>query len=244
MYIATSMASRAAAVALATTLAWAAPAGAAAIVFDGTDTDIIPAVANFATTGALMSGMEVTLDFMDGSSETATWTTTGPAAGAAAGSGWSLSLDGDSFSETWQADFGDLVVLSMTLDGRPGLTLFDLAFGDDAGTPGSEAGADFASDLPDDAAIVATYSRQVAVNGVAPVGDLWSVLTVDFSGLFAGQPFGEFGFALDTDNDARRLTNIAAPASLALFGTALLCLAGLGWRRQRPAHDHGQGISA
>ena len=229
-----SMHRRAAAVALAVGLGWASPAVAAVIAFDATDTDIIPAVANFATTGANMSGMEVTLNFMDGGSETATWQTTGATSGAAVGTGWSLSLDGDSFVSSWAADFGDLIVLSMTLDGRPGLTLFDVTF-TDSGTPGSEAGRDFASDLAGDASIAATYSRQVALSGDAPVGDLWSILTVDFADLLTEQPFGEFTFVQDTDNDSRRVTDVSAPAGLALFGTALLGLAGLGRRRQRPA---------
>jgi hypothetical protein len=232
MYTITSLASRVAGAALLASLAWTSSANAAAIVLDPTDTDIIPAVATFATTGALMSGMEVTLDFMDGSSETATWQTTGAASGAAVGTGWSVSLDGDSFSNDWQANFGDLIVLSMTLDGGPGLTLFDLTFNNTTGTDGSEAGLDFATSLTNDAAVTATYSRQVALSGDAPVGDLWSVLTVDFRELLDEQPFGEFTFVQDTDNDARRVIDTPEPANLALFGLALIGVAGMVRRRR------------
>ena len=103
-----------------------APAEGATIVVDNANPQNIPGLTGFFTTGAMMDGMSVTAYFDDGSSETESWGTTGLVSGGVNGTGWSLSLTGDSFLSSWSFvndDAGTLVRL--VLDGSSGLTVFD-----------------------------------------------------------------------------------------------------------------------
>jgi hypothetical protein len=214
-------------------LAFSVPlASGAVIVTDPTITDVVPGIATFQTHGDDMTGMTVTMNFATGS-ETAVWGALGPDAGGAFGvfgTGWSIQLIGDTFTADWNVALGtDLLLLSMEFDGRPGLTVFDKTE-PSFGTPGSAQGRDFVSSLADDALVVATYSRQVAVGLDDPVGDLWHVLFVDFAALDGVR--GQFTFLQDTDNDIRR-QQVPEPGTLGLFGLGVAAL-GLALRRRRP----------
>ena len=209
----------------------AAPAQAVVVyVEDNTTPDSIAGVADFFTTGALMSGMAVTASFSNGLTETIAWVTTGAGAGSATGIGWSLAESGDTFVSAWTFTFLDdgLGMLeSLSLDGTPGLTLFD-RIEPSFGTEGSAQGSDFIFSGPPEFDVTVTYARPIGIGGDLPVGDLFHVMTIDF-GEF-GPRTGSFSFLQDTDNDAAR--QVPEPALLGLFG---LALAAFGANRLRRA---------
>ncbi len=89
----------------------------------GGNVSSIPGLTGFATTGAMMDGLAVTATFEEGV-ETVYWADTGATSGGVTGvlgTGWSLSLDGDTFSASWVFDQNPggrpLSLLSLLLDG-------------------------------------------------------------------------------------------------------------------------------
>ena len=200
-------------------------ASAAVIVTDVTTTVSVPGISQFTTTGADMDGMLVTVNFVGGGSESIAWADTGGAgAGAAIGTGWSISLTGDSFSNAWQVDFGNLAVTSFVMNGAPGLTVFDIDSAANPGTPGSALGLPFASSIDTATDPVVTYSNVIQIGAAAPFGDLFEVMTVELSGLEAGGISGEFTFVQDTDNDIRRDVELPEPGTLGILGGALIAI--------------------
>jgi PEP-CTERM motif len=207
---------------LVATMLAAAPASAATIVKNpGTPSDI-PGLSTFATTGAMMTGLSIRAVFSGGLDETLLWSTTGVGSGGVDGSGWKLSVSGDSFDEfAWNFDFdaggslGQLVLL--VIDGTGSLTVLDTD-NPSFGTAGSAAGRNFGIELPGfDALAVGTYDNEVGVLGNAAVGDLFQRLTVTFQ---QGGPRDSFRFSQDTDNDSR--IDVPEPGALALASLALL----------------------
>lgn len=233
----------ASALAMGATLALAGNAAQAAVLYqvDNTTTDIIPGLTGFSTSGAMMSGMSVTAIFSNGTNQTLSWATTGASSGGVTGTGWGLSMAGDSFSAEWlftidgQANLGQIVTLR--LDGRPGLTVFDRT-DPSFGTDGSASGRDFVFVSGFDAVntdATVTYSNPVAISPNAAVGDLFNIVEVDFrdsEGVLTG-PRANFSFRQDTDNDSRFGSTIPEPASLALMGLGLMGLAAV---RRRTKH--------
>jgi hypothetical protein len=208
-------------------------AQAAAIVKDLSNPTSIPGLTGFATSGAMMNGLSVTASFSNGFSQTLLWSATGATSGGVSGTGWGLSLDGDTFSAPWNFVFAPgttaLQLTSLVLDATNALTILDTT-NPSPGTDDSAQGADFQiiGDATLDGLTTATYSSVVGVSPAAPVGDLFQVLTVTFA---QGQgPRTNFSFRQDTDNDARLLPE---PSTLALAG---LLLAGMGAAsaRRRP----------
>jgi len=197
------------------------PANAVIVyVEDTTNTDNIPGLTGFMTTGALMDGLTVTANFSDGFSETLPWADTGVDSGGVSGSGWSLDLAGDTFGANWNFDFVGLdlgQLVSLILDGSTGFTVFDRTFGAVEGTEGSALGTDlvFTGGFAGDATV--TYANQVAIIPDLPVGDLWHLLTVDFG---TGGPRVDFSFVQDTDNDSR-ITEVPEPGTLLMLGSGV-----------------------
>ena len=213
-------------------LAVGAPAEAALIGLDHGNPKDIPGLTEFTTTGAMMAGLSVTAYF-NGSPQTAFWEVTGAdsgrASGAVPGKEWSLALTGDSFGATWNFVNGGAGKLTrLVIDGAPGLTVFDKRH-QGFGTDGSYSGWDFLSSLGGDASLLATYRNPVGVGGAGPVGDLFQVLDIDFTGLQTNGTREDFTFVQDADNDLR-LVPVPEPTTLVLFGIGL---AGVARARRR-----------
>ena len=155
------------------------------------------ALTGYSTWGDMMDGMAVTATFLDGSSDSATWGTTGSGSGGAFGSNWSISVSGDTFGSSWYLGNGNRAssLTSLSIDAGLGDTVFDV-LGSDYYSPGSALGWAFDSDTSLD--VIATYSGSVSVGGTW-YGDLYRFLKIDIGG--DGLLFdGVLAFISDTDN--------------------------------------------
>jgi hypothetical protein len=212
------------------------PAHSALTINTGGGMSEIPGVAGFATTGAMMDGLEVTAVFSEGVNETLFWADTGlDSGGVSSASGWGLSLSGNTFSAPWQftitnANLGQL--RRLILDARSALTVFDRNYpppdGAGEGTPGSANGNDFnctaasAAVCDPENDVIALYDYQVNVTGELAVGDLWQTLDIQFFELgseIRSGPRTSWSFVQDTDNDSR--IQAPEPGTVALLGLAL-----------------------
>lgn len=191
-------------------------------------------------TGADMAGMQVTATFVGGGSETATWVTTSTDgsipddegfAGAATGTGWSLSQRGDTLGGNnaagavlglWTlSNTSDLGLVSVVIDALAANVVFDIigVQNGDLGeyTPGSNVGRGFqTANGPNFDALVASYDNLVSDP------DLYGRLTIDFSVTTEGSlaSDGQLLFLADTDK-------IPVPAPVLLMALGSL---GLGLR--------------
>jgi PEP-CTERM motif len=191
-----------------------------------------PGLTGFATTGAMMTGLSVTVAFNGGADHTFAWATTGANSGGVTTGLWSLTMDGDSFTSPWVFSFlspnaGQLTHLQ--LNGTSGFVIFDRT-APSPGTDGSASGLDFAFSAGCGSCNgLVNYSGQTGIGGAAPVGDLWQVVDLTFSGETG--PRTDFSFVQDTDNDIRAMVPEPETYALMLGGLGLLSL--LAKRRRR-----------
>lgn len=204
------------------------PVSGAIIYAEGGVTTDIPGLTGFMTTGSLMDGMQVTACFSGIGCETRAWADLGAGSGGVTGTGWGLSLTGDSFGGDWQFDFTDSPgqLQTLLLDGRGALTIFDRTFGGAEGTLGSARGLDWTSALGGNTTINVTFLDPTTVGGALAVGDLFQQVFVNFGDT---GPRIDFTFQQDTDNDSR--LQVPEPSTLLLLGLGMLAFAGVHRRR-------------
>ncbi|MEO5923861.1 MAG: PEP-CTERM sorting domain-containing protein [Bryobacteraceae bacterium] len=206
-------------------------------------------VTGFGTSGNEMAGMMITGNFSTGGNASCVWAVTGANSGGCTGltglNGFSLSLNGDTFSSNWVLNGISTAVnaslQSLVFNGPAGFTVFDRTSPSE-GTPGSASGRDASGTTsPTNGKQVApngiaTYSDIVSVGANAAVGDLYSKVTIVFGGGGTGLVAGQSAeFQMDTDNIGLRGGNpgsgVPEPSTFALIGGGLLGLAAL--RRKR-----------
>jgi hypothetical protein len=214
----------------------------------------------FQTTGADMGGkMNVTAFFIGGGSETVPWLATGPAAGAAIGTNWSLQEAGDTFNPgpvdgVWALNVksDNVQINRLLLVGVPPVptvqtdgVVFDRTFGDAFGTAGSYRGRDFKPILasgPWDLDVKYVSEVDSLADGLGAQRDIWGQLDINFTGATAPGFFTlghTLTFLQDTDTVGLRIPGPCDPASgeCPEPGTAmtLFVVAGLGLMRRRAA---------
>lgn len=210
-------------------------ASAVILVNDNSAPEDVPAISTFQVTGAQMVGMTVRAVFSNGLDETLVWGATGLDSGGVVGTDWGLSQSGDSFDSAWTFDnLTDSLLEMIVLDGHNGFVVFDRSTdangaGIGNGTANSFLGQDFVETPTFDG--IATYSNPVGVGGNAPVGDLFSVLTLDFTanatgGTSDGVDDRQWTFLQDTDITTDSPFHVAEPGTLGLLGATLFALIG------------------
>lgn len=144
-----------------------------------------------STSGHDMAGIEVTVNFLSGGSETVTWTATSSMTGTALGSDWYLSQSDNTFSSPWIFNYSGLgSVASLMIDVIPGNAAFDTISGLEV-TPGSGNGRLFtlvSGQAPDSF----HYSVPIDISS----GDLFGTLSMSWDKGFTGI----VSFLADTDS--------------------------------------------
>lgn len=201
----------------------------------------VVSIDEFTVFGKDMAGtLRVTAGFAGGSTESVLWAAGVGDAGVANGTGFSLSLPGDSFTKTWTlTNNSQNTITSLLLegynDGNGKVTIFDKTL-PRFGTEGSRSGRTF-EEAPSLGAegngtgtVTVTYLNAVTLPGDPPVGDVFKALLVDFSEFANGGVASTFLFRQDTD-----LAPVPLPAAGLLLLGALGGLAALGRRKTQMA---------
>jgi hypothetical protein len=218
--------------AAAASLLTAANVPAATVSYDNGTTYQTAALAAYSTFGDMMDGLSVTAYFLGGGSQALAWADTGAGSGGVSGTGWSMSLSGNTFGASWNLT-SDVALAGLVLSGASGNTVFDIDTDPGTGTTGSERGWTFETAYT--GPLYATYRNIVQLTGYAPVGDLWETLSLGFGG--DGGFTGSLSFIADADNALADADVTPAPVPLPAAAPLFLsALAGLGFfagRRKR-----------
>lgn len=153
--------------------------------------------------GVDLEGATIRATYADGTTETLTWQAFDPYTfGGANGEGISAQYGYD-----WHELSASKLLVSLEIDLQPSSSVFDvdLDYADyPAGnsTPGSHNGFPFELDAEFgelSGNLTVTYSGIVNIRGADAIGDLYTTMTVDFSGLSAGGFLGELRWRSDID---------------------------------------------
>ena len=191
--------------------------------------------------GAALAGMTVNVTYADGGSESLTWAPRirpngrpSTSTGEATSGDFSLSQAWDSFTLTTTRLLHSMSFSTLGLG-----VVFDIyPNGTGVNTPGSLRGVAFRVDSGDqDGEIDVSFTNQVLVRGHMIGTDLFTDMSVDFSGLTAGGFLGSMDFTTDIDylavaDDLAEFNPVHLTAGLPLL-LGGLGIMGLMRRRQR-----------
>jgi hypothetical protein len=151
----------------------------------------------FSTDGNMMSGIEVTASFLDGTAQSLIWGATDDESGGVFGTNWSLTQSGNSFDSPWIFSNLGQGITSLVIDTIPGNSVFDIyPYGEDL--PHTDGSADgwayqtLAGQTPTGGA----YSDPIDISA----GDLFGTLSLYWTSGFTGT----MRFRADTDSGSRR----------------------------------------
>ncbi len=198
----------------------------------------VDSISTWKTTGMHMAGMEVIVNYWNGTSEATLWDSTGAGTGAV-GSDWSLSMLDPTlttyYQGIWNLDTSsDVGIASVVLNGFDHNVVFDDDGDNFPGTPGSAWGNPFQTDYYSTSTsytgnLDVTYLGDVAITGVAPFGDLYQSMMISFrDGPFTAAD--TLTYYQDTDNI---VDPVPEPATMLLFGIGIAGLVGSQIKRKR-----------
>lgn len=145
----------------------------------GSPTNVLK-IDEFAVFGDMMAGMEVSVKMMDGSSDSCVWAALGVGSGGCNGTKFQVSQSGDTYTGLWRLSrIGSVNIAMIAFNGLKGGVVFDRTFGGLVGTPGSALGGDAIGGTTGDNG-EATYLNPVAVKPMAPVGDVFARMVINF----------------------------------------------------------------
>jgi len=153
--------------------------------------------------GVDLDGAQITATYADGTSEILTWKALDPyTAGGATGSDIDMF-----FGYSWHELTTTKLLTSLQIDLAPANSVFDTTFAMDDdpledSTPGSKNGFPFKlspeyEDMSGN--VTATYTGIVNLSGSPAVGDLYTTMVIDFSGLPDGGLIGDLVWNSDID---------------------------------------------
>lgn len=173
--------------------------------------------ADTASRGVDLDGASITATYADGSTETLTWRALDPYTfGGATGADIEMSFGFD-----WHELSTTKLLASLQIDLQPASSVFDTTLDSETSpggnsTPTSLNGYPFrlSPEYEDGAgSLAATYSGIVNLAGSPAVGDLYTTMVIDFTGLPAGGLLGDLRWNsdIDTMRDPGDLVPAAAP---------------------------------
>ena len=165
---------------------------------------------NTSVDGDEAAGMRVTVVYEGGLTEVLTWQATGGTTGGVTGSGMSLTM---STAATFTLT-SSLRVVSLKLEAQYGNAVFDTLKGVNNGTRGDTLGTKIGFPYeemggdPVTGTVAVSYSDGVIHAGLERGTDIFTTMTIDYSGVDGGGILGTIQFRSDMDN-------IAVPGDLA-----------------------------